>query len=322
MKKSLKMLSAVTALILLLMACGVPAAAESAGDVVNLLILASEDMGNSYFPIMPMILSLNLKTLDARLINFYFQTQIFAVAKNGEEISVPMSLLPNCEVSEIVKAYENTFGIPIDRYLIYVYQYGSYSPIVDVFDMMFPITLDIPEEILGTAQYTTINGNMKSIANTLKRQYSPIEQAGPHELDAVGYLAYYCAIPDYVWGSGDRLSNTLEDYKYWDMKNEAVIEAFRPIIGLMSPDTVAMLIRMLVSGQLTDITEDDIVLWSTAGLNFAADSPYLTVPGFEGVELQGGNIGSLKGISAYQNMMLTYDNEAVKQQIQAFLYGE
>ena len=105
------------------------------------------------------------------------------------------------------------------------------------------------------------------------------------------------------------------------MKNVAVIEALRPIIGLMTPDTVAMLMQMLVADQQTDITQKDIALWSAAGLNLDADAPYLTVPGFEGIDLVTGDIGSLSGISAYQNKMLSYDSEAIKQQIREFLYG-
>lgn len=324
MKKTLfKSVLTLTALAVLLAACAVPAAsAETADEIGNLLMIAGEDMGNTYFPLVIMVFSANFTQKTIKVISFYFETQITAVAKTGETVSIPMSLLPNCETGEIVKAFENTFGIPIDRYLIYTYTYGSYKPIIDVYDRIFPVTIDIPEEILGTAQYTTINGNMKAIAKASKRDYTPIDKAGLHDLDSVGVLAYFSSIPDRISESGDRFTKAMEDYKYWDAKHAALFNGLRPVVGLMSPDTMAMILQMLFSNQATDMTGEDIAKISAAGLNFAADSGYLTVPGFEGVELQAGDKGSLKGINAYQNMMLAYDSEAIRQQIRAFLYGE
>ncbi|MFH1879295.1 MAG: hypothetical protein ABIK64_00715 [Bacillota bacterium] len=323
MKKFQKSVTAVAVLIVLLAACGAQAAAaEAETPTVNILLLASEDTGDSFFPIMPMIVSLDLQNRSVKVINFYFQTQIFATAETGEALSVPMSLLPHCEIPEIVKAYENTYGIPIDRYLIYLYEYGSYEPIADVYDLLFPITLDIPEEFLGSAKYTTINGNMKALSKSMKREYTPIEEAGPHALGSVGFLAYYGAIPDRVWESGDRFTMAMEDYKLWDMKNRAVIEGLRPMIALMDGDTVLSFLKLFIKDQTTDITEEDIARWSLAGLNLAVDSPYLTVPGFEGVEMQTGDAGSLKGISEYQLQMLKYDNEAIAQAIHTFLYAD
>ena len=163
---------------------------------------------------------------------------------------------------------------------------------------------------------------MKAIAGANKRDYTAVETAGPQQLDAVGYLAYIFAIPESVWSSGDRLTVAMADYNDADTKNRVAIAALRIVIGMKDEDTIAAFMRKFTEGQETDITENDIALWSAFSLNLDADNPYMSVPGNEGVALQAGDIGSMTGISSYQNQMLTYDNEAFKQKIHAFLYGE
>jgi hypothetical protein len=327
MRKLNKSIAIIMALIVLFAVPGAQAAqAGNESQTVNVLVLASENLGKTFFPIMPMIISLNLTDHSVKVINFYFRTQIFAVTREAGELSIPMSLLPQCDLPEIVKAYENTYGIKIDRYLIYQYKYGSFEPIADVYDLLFPITLEIPEEFLGNAEYTTMNGNMKSLSKSMHREYTQIAQAGPQELGAVGFLAYYSSIPDRVWESGDPLTMAMEDYKLWDMKNRAVIEGLRPIMARMDSNTVLSFLKLFVKDQITDITEEDMAAWSAAWaaapFSFPVDSPYLTVPGFEGVEIQDGAVGALRGVDAYQCTMLAYDNDAAAQTIQRFIYGE
>ena len=145
-----------------------------------------------------MVVSMNLTTQNAKVITFYYETQITAIAANGNTVSISMAMLPNCENEEIANAFTSTFGIPIDRYLIYVYEYGSYQPLLSVLDLLSPVSLEVPEELLGTAQYSTINGYMKTIASANGRTYTPIESAGIYELDAVGFLGYNNAIPDRI----------------------------------------------------------------------------------------------------------------------------
>lgn len=311
-----------TALAVLLTVCVPAALAETADDIVNILLIGGEDMGSSYFPLLPLVLSFNLTRQSVKVIYFYYETQIFGTAPSGETVSIPMSLLPNLDTGEVVKAFETTYGIPINRYLIYTYDYGKCTRTLEAFDLLAPLTIDVPGEILGTAQHTTINGNMKALAGANKRDYTAVETAGPQQLDAVGYLAYIFAIPESVWSSGDRLTVAMADYNDADTKNRVAIAALRIVIGMKDEDTIAAFMRKFTEGQETDITEDDIALWSAFSLNLDADNPYMSVPGNEGVALQAGDIGSMTGISSYQNQMLTYDNEAFKQKIHAFLYGE
>ena len=100
-----------------------------------------------------------------------------------------------------------------------------------------------------------------------------------------------------------------------------VAHALHDVIGLLSPDTVAMLMQMLIDGQETNITHEDIAQWSAAGLNLDADNPIMSAPGLETAAMATADTTGLS-INTYQNNMLTYDSEVVAQQIQAFLYGE
>lgn len=325
MKKTLfRLILILTALAVLTTAApaALAEAADSANDIRNMLVIAGEDMGDGYFPLLVLVFSADFTEKTIKVINFYYTTQVNAVAKNGEAVSIPMSLLPVCDDTEIVKAFENTFGIPIERYLIYVYKSNSYEPFLDVFDQVDPITVDIPEEVLGTAQHSTVNGNMKAIAGASKREYTPIQSAGLQELNGVGILSYYTAIPARIWASGDTFTNVMEDYKYWDNKNAVLFSALRAIIGMMGPDASAAILRTLLTGQDTDMTDEQIAIISGAGLNFAPGVCYMTVPGFEGVEMVVGDTGTLKGVSTFQKQMLTYDSEAIRQQIHTFLYGD
>jgi hypothetical protein len=321
--KTIKRIAAMTAALVLLFVCGAQAAAaDAAGQTVNVLVLASETMGDSFFPIVPMIVSLDLAKGTVRVVYFYFEAQIFAETQKYGALSIPMSLLSHCEIPEIVRAYENTFGITIDRHLIYRYEYGSYEPAAEMYDLFCPITLDIPEEILGTAKYTTLNGNMKALSKSMKRDYTPVEQAGPQALDTVGFLAYFSSIPDRVWESGDRFTMAMEDYKYWDMKNRAVIEALGPVLEAADPSLVQAFLQLAIRDQITDITVEDIAAWSSAPFRFSADTSYFTVPGFEGVELKDGDAGALPGVDSYQAAMLAYDTETIAASLRAFLNGE
>ena len=319
MKKHTKIIALLTALVLLLAAGGMQAAAaEDAGQTVNILLLACE----GGYPISPLIVSLDFTQKTIKVVNFYFQTQIDAVTKKGESLSMPMNFLLYCDTAEIVKAYENTFGIPIDRYVIFTYAYGNFEPAIQGFDMLTPVTVDIPEELLGTEQYTTINGNMKPLAGVLNREYTLITQAGPNALDAVGIVSYIGAIPDWVWDSGDRYTMMMEDYKYWDAKYQALIEGLRPNIAALDHDAILAFWQHMVADQTTNITEDDITLWSQTLYNFPEDAPYLTIPGFEGVTIQDFDANALVGISGYDVKMFVYDNDAISAMIQAFIGGE
>lgn len=320
--KTAKKLAAVSAAIVLLFACCAQAsAAEPGGQTVNVLVLASETAGDSFFPIMPMLVSLDLAGGTVRVVFFYFQTQIFAQSERYGALSIPMSLLPQCEIPEIVGAYEQTFGVSIDRYLIYRYKYGSYAPAAAIYDLFCPITLDISEELMGSAKYTTVNGNMKALSKSMKREYAPVEQAGPQVLDTVGFLAYYAAIPDRVWESNDPFTMAMEDYKLWDQKNRAVVTALGPVLAAADPALVQTFLQLATKEQLTDITADDVAVWSSMSFRFA-DAPYFTVPGFEGVEWKEGDADALPGVDSYQARMLSYDTAALSADLYAFLYGE
>ena len=64
-------------------------------------------------------------------------------------MSVPINFLSYCDTDEIVKAFENTFGITIDRYLIFKREYESYGTFIDVYNLFCPMTLDVPQEVMG-----------------------------------------------------------------------------------------------------------------------------------------------------------------------------
>ncbi|MFH1879299.1 MAG: hypothetical protein ABIK64_00735 [Bacillota bacterium] len=323
MRKQMKIVTLIMALIVMLTAFGIPtAAAESQTQILNILFLVCEGTGKAFTPMMPMIVTLDFEKTSIRVISFYYQTQIDAVTKKGKALSMPMNFLSYCDLPEIVKAYENTFGIPIDRYLVYQYRYGSYEPVVGVFDMLGSVTLDVSGEVLGDEEYTTINGNMKALSKSMKREYTPVTQAGPQALDSLGLIAYYSAIPDRVWASGDRFTMMMEDYKFWDAKNRAVIEALKPIISLMSTGVSHAFLQLITGNQITDITADDIAAWAVIPFNFPDEAPYFTAPGFEGVEMRDFDAGALTGVGGYDAKMLSYDNAAMIAHIREFIYGQ
>jgi len=317
MKKGIRSIALIMAMVLLLSVCGAPArASESAAQHVNVLALLCE---GSYV-IVPLVLTFDLEKNTVRIINFFYQTQIDAVTKKGSALSMPMTFLGYCEPGEIVKAYENTFGIPIDKYIFY--DYSNYKTVVSAFGLLCPVTLEISDEVMGDEEYSTINGTMKMFAKSLKFEYTPLTQAGIQALDALALLAYLVTIPDRIWESGDRFTMMMEDYAYWDAKERAVIEALRPVISQMDPDAVLAFAQQALEDQETDITQKDLAAMFSAVFTFPQEEPYFTVPGFEGVEMEDFDANALTGVYGYDSKMLVYDNEAMARRIRAFIYGE
>ena len=106
MKRTLfRIMLVLTALAVLLTVCVPAALAETADDIVNILLIGGEDMGSSYFPLLPLVLSFNLTRQSVKVIYFYYETQIFGTAPSGETVSIPMSLLPNLDTGEVVTAF-------------------------------------------------------------------------------------------------------------------------------------------------------------------------------------------------------------------------
>lgn len=321
MRKILKTTTMITVFVLLLAACGAPAAlAGDAGQTMNVLLLVCEGSGGSYYVIQPMILTFDFSENSVRVINFYYQTQVYAVTKKGESLSMPINFFAYCDTAEIVKAFENTYGIPIDRYVIY--QYGNYKTPGAAFELLCPLTLDIPEEWMGDEEYTTFNGTMKAVSKIMHMDYTKVTQPGPQEIGPVGLVSYYATIPDRIWASGDRFTMMMEDYRYWDAKNLAVLEALRPKIAQMDQDAVLAIWSLMTEGQDTNLTGEDIAAWSQIPFRFPDEAFYFTVPGFEGVEMADFDAGALTGVRGYDAKMLVYDNAAMAQKIRDFIYGQ
>ena len=160
----------------------------------NLLFIACD----GDYPIMPFILTMDYNTGNIRFINFYLSTQINAVTKDGSEVSMPMTFLSHCETPEIVKAYENTYGITIDRYIIFKY---DTEKTIEILNKLGPIKLIIPEEFLGDEEHSSINGNMQYYGESLDMEPKPVDGAGEHELDSLGLFSFFHTIPERVWES-------------------------------------------------------------------------------------------------------------------------
>jgi len=291
-------------------------AAARTADTETILFLICEGTGNSFYPIMPFLLTADRDTGECRFTHFYYMTRIEAVTKKGETVSMPMSFLSYCDTTEIVKAYENTFGIRIDRYLIYKY---DYQQVLDLLDTLCPVTVDVPEEFMGDAEYSTINGNMKAFARQFGREAVPLEHAGEQTLDSLGLFSYFHTIPDRVW-AGDRFDNLMEDYRLWDQKNRTMIAVFKSLAGLMGEDAVAAAFRLMTDGQDTNLTDGDIAAWSAMIANQPEGMmPYFTFPGYDGVEMQDFNAKALTGTAGYDAKMLACGDETTAEALRAFL---
>lgn len=286
----------------------------------NILFIACEGSEESFFPIMPFILTMDYNTNSIRFTNFYLSTQIDAVTKKGDKISMPMTFLNQCDTEEIVKAYENTYGIKIDRYIIFKY---DNKKTIEILSELGPIKLFIPEEFLGDKEYTTINGNMEHYGKSLDMEPKPVDESGEQELDSLGLFSFFHTIPERVWESDDRFTNMMEDYRLWDEKNQTVIAALKPLLKLLGEDKVSGLWKLVAQGQDTNITDEDIAKWSKLLVNLPAEkTPYFTVPGFEDVEFADFDAKALTGISGYDVKMLTYDNEKMAEDLQKFINAE
>ncbi len=282
----------------------------------NILFIASE----GDYPIVLFILTMDYNTNSMRFANFFYQTQINAVTKEGEELSMPMGFLGHCDTPEIVKAYENTYGITIDRYLLFQYDLET---VIKILNELSPITLNIPEEFLGDEEYSTINGNMQAYSEDFDIEPDPVDEAGEQELDSLGLFSFFHTIPDRVSASDDRGTNMMEDYRLWDEKNQTVIEAFKPLFKLLGEDGVSGLWELVTEGQDTDITEEDIAKWSKLLASLPDEkTPYFTVPGFEGVEVEDFDAKTLTGMSGFDVKMLVYDNETMAENLQKFINGQ
>jgi hypothetical protein len=321
MRKILKTTAMITLFVLLLAACGAQAApAGDAGQTMNLLLLVCEGSGNSYYVIQPMILTFDFLKNSIRVVNFYYQTQIFSVTRKGEALSMPINFFAYCDTAEIVKAFENTYGITVDRYVIY--KYGDYKMPGEAFELLCPLVLDIPEELMGDEEYTTFNGTMKAVSRIMHMDYTKVTQPGPQEIGPVGLVSYYATYPDRIWASGDRFTMMMEDYKYWDAKNLAVLEALKKKIAQMDQESVLTIWSLMTEGQDTNVTGEDIAAWSQIPFRLPDEAFYCTAPGFTGVEMADFDAGALTGVRGYDAKMLVYDNDAMAQKIRDFIYGQ
>ena len=323
MKKMIRSITIIAALAVLLSAFGIQAVAADTAETVNILAIGSEREGDTFYPTMPMIISLDFATGSVRIVYFHYATQIMAVTRDAGALSIPMKALSYCDYSEIVKAFENAFGIKIDRYMNFQFVYGDHENVFLFLNALCPLTLDIPAELLGDTKYTSVNWYMGELTRGLDIEYTKLTEMTTQTMDAIGLGAYICAAPDRLWKSGDQFTMMMEEYKYQDVKYRAIIEALKSNIAQMDRDAVLAIWRLLLDGQETDITAEDIAAWSEAGLNFIGDTPpLLTVPGFEGVEMVESEAKSVLGVRSYYAQMLVYDTAAAAQRVQEFLSGE
>ena len=278
MKKTIRMFALIASVVMLFASCIAQAETKNT-QILNILFLACEGEGETYYPNAPAILTLDFSKQTIRITKFFSQAQIFAETRQLGELSMPMNFLLYCNTDKIVTAYENTFGISIEKYIIFRYQYYTYKPILEGLDILCPVKLDIPDEVLGDQQYTTTNGNMAALAQTTNREYNPITATGVQDLDAMGIVGYVGATPERIWESGDKFTMMLEDYRYRDAIIQEILEALDPVISKLDRNQVEMLWRLLLAGQETNITLDDIDAWSQISFHFPTDNDaYLTVP--------------------------------------------
>ncbi len=323
MQKIMRTIALITALAALLAACGVQAAlAAHAGQTVNILLMDSETEGDGFFIAIPVIVSLDLSKHSIRAVHIHNMSQISAVTREKGELTIPVNALSHCEYSEIVKAFENAFGVAIDRYINYQFVYGDFEPTLKLMGAFCPITLDIPEELTGDKKYVTVNGYMKEITGYLGTDFPPVTQAGPQVLDALQLTAYFGAMPERLWKSGDQFTMVMEEYKYNDWKYRSVVEAMKTNIARMDQAEVLAFWHVLTDGQDTDVTAEDIAAWSAIPFNFTDAEPYITVPGFEGVEMVKSGAASLPGVGSNQAQMLVYDTGAAARRVKDFLSGQ
>ena len=226
-----KLITAVIVLALLLSVCGAQAAeTETTAQHENVLLLLCD---GSYV-IGPLILTFDWEKGTVRIIHFCYQAQINAVTKKGEAMDMPITFLLYCEPDEIVKAFETACGIPIEKYIIF--DYSAYQSVIDAFEALGPVTLEVPSEMMGDEEYSSVNGNMRVFANAVNAVYAPLKQAGVQALDELAFLSYIATTPDRIWESGDRFTMMMADYQYQVWKMQAMIEAFRPVISRLDPD--------------------------------------------------------------------------------------
>lgn len=322
MKKTCIALLAATALAMLFGGIGgQTATADDGGDIINILIIVGDETGGAFHPIAPLAVSLDFGRRTVKVINFCIDTRILAVTREIGEAEISMAYLSHCDTEEIVRAYENTFGLHIDRYLLLGYQYGSFAQLVGALDMLCPVTLDIPEILLGNTPFSTVNGNMPMFAGELNREYTLLTGAQAQELDTVGLIAYFAAAPAIDIGTVDWNSYPIESYRLWDAKCRAVLEAVKPAVAQMGREDALAFWTLITQGHETNLTGEDIARWSEVAFTFP-DACYLSVPGLEDARAQEFDASAFTSFNLFAQMMLVYDDAAVALRVQAFISGE
>jgi len=281
---------------------------------VNVLIIACEGKENS-FPLNFFLITVDNNTNEVRFTNFFYETQIDAVTTEGEPVSIPMYKLTElCDMEGIIDAFENMYGIAVDKYLIYRYDNNM---IIDIFKHMCPITVDIPEEYIGSGE-GTLKKSMERYSDSTGEEITPVDAAGEQELGPLALLSYFHTIPEWVYASEDDLTRKMEDYKYWDAKNEYALSVYKPVFELMGEQALTALGQSIMEGQDTNITDDDIAAWAKRLTELPdGKTPYLTIPGFEDIGLE-----KFEGDPMGSTMMLTYDKAEAAEKVQAFVNGE
>ena len=112
----------------------------------------ADGTSDTFYPAAINIITLDSGECKVRVVNFDMGMPIYADTPQAGEGYIPMSFLWTCEPDAIVSAFETTYGIAIDRYLFLSYEYGSFEPMVSLLDILCPITLDIPQELMGDTQ--------------------------------------------------------------------------------------------------------------------------------------------------------------------------
>ena len=283
--------------------------------------LRGRGLGDDFYPTAAAIISLNSEEQTIKVVNFCMQTQITAVTRQAGEMFVPLNFLRFCDVDEIVGAFETTFGIMIDRYLIYRREYDDYKTFFDLYSLFSPMTLDIPETIIGDEAYSPINEYLGLIAGSLGVDYAPIERAGTQELDAMKAISYVSAYPAIDWENMDWIAGTMEDYAIWDSKVRAVLGAVKPMVAHMDSGWLSTFCTLATDGQETNITADDIAAWSGIPFVFAEEA-YLTVPGFEGSEVREFDSTALTDPGLFGVRIMVYDTEAAAASIREYIAGQ
>ena len=322
MKKRMKrMISAVLAAVLLI--CCAPAAVAEDMQQVNILLIVGDGTGDTFYPTAVFIVVLDPDTCKIRVVNFDMAAQIYAKPRQAEESWMPMKFLYCCDTDAIVYAFESTFGITIDRYLFVAYEYGSFAPLLPMLDELIsrnPVEVDIPDALMGDEPYTTVNGNMPWIAEAAGRDYTPVTGTQAQALDAVGLVSYFAAYPAVDFETVDWEQYTLDSYALWDEKCAAVFEAIRPAIRKSTPDSSNAFWMMLLDGQQTNITQEDVDDWIWQPFTIG-DNAYFSVPGEHAVPEEF-DASALTGANAFPYMMLTGNPQETAAGMQTFMNGE